>query len=225
MPKFELPAMWNPSTEDYIKHIYALQHGRASVSTSALAATLGIRDASVTSMVKKLASRGIVKYRRYHGVELTGDGRRQALKILRKHRLWEVYLSRVFGFSWDKIHDEADRLEHVTSDALERRLDAALGFPRIDPHGDPIPDAAGTMQSSSDFPLMGCAPGQRVRVKRVRDGDAAVLKRASLLGINLGRTMDVIGRRSRNGPLKVRIGTRQRVVRSDIAAAIFVEPG
>ena len=224
MPKVLTSAASNPTTEDYIKNVYKLQQVGAPVTTSALAASLRLADASVTAMLKKLAGKGLVRYRRYRGVELSAAGSRMALKTLRRHRLWEMYLAKFFGFSWDTIHDEAERLEHATSEALERCLDAALGFPRVDPHGDLIPDAKGEIASTPAMPLTGCAPGQTVRVSRVRDDDPALLQHAARIGLGLGQRFAVIERRSFDGSMTVRVGTRKQFISREVAGAVFVEP-
>lgn len=215
--------MPNPTIEDYIKNIYKLQHAGGKVTTSALAARLQLADASVTAMVKKLADRGQVRYRRYRGVELTAAGTRMALKILRRHRLWEMYLVKFFGYSWDTIHDEAERLEHATSDLLERRLDSALGFPRVDPHGDAIPDADGDVALYTSVPLNGCEPGQALRISRVQDDDPALLKHAARIGLGLGRRIAVVEKQSFDGSMTVKVGSHERFISREVAGAVFVE--
>ena len=129
----------NRATEDYLKAIFSLQTRGERASTSAIAGYLQVADASITDMLKKLSRRGYIRYRRYRGAELTDRGRMAALKIVRRHRLWEMFLVRYLGCAWDEIHAEAERLEHATSDFLEEKLDRALGSPSIDPHGEPIP--------------------------------------------------------------------------------------
>ncbi|RPH34760.1 metal-dependent transcriptional regulator, partial [bacterium] len=138
--------MPNRSTEDYIKAVYALEAVGEPVTTSAVAAQLHIANGSVSAMLKKLSQERLLHYKPYQGVTLTAAGRRMALRIVRRHRLWEVFLAERLGFPWDEVHDEAERLEHVTSDELERKLDESLGFPSADPHGDPIPSAPGGLR-------------------------------------------------------------------------------
>ncbi len=132
------------------------------VTTSAVASRLHIANGSVSAMLKKLSRERLLHYKPYQGVTLTGAGRRMALKIVRRHRLWEVFLAERLGFPWDEVHEEAERLEHVTSDQLERKLDESLGFPSADPHGDPIPSAAGNVRSRTSRPLAACGAGDRV---------------------------------------------------------------
>ena len=215
--------MKNISTEDYVKAIYKLERKGEKVTTSALALQLQLADASITDMLKKLSEKGLVHYARYRGAGLTATGRRAALKIVRRHRLWEMYLSRFLGFSWDKVHDEAERLEHVTSEDLERRLDEALGFPRSDPHGDPIPDAQGLIGALEATSLATCAPGDVVKVQRVSDADPHLLQHATKLGITLERKLAVKEKRNFDGSMVIRVGVKSEFISDQMARAIFVQ--
>ena len=217
--------MVNRTTEDYVKSIYALGKESARVSTSALAAQLGVADASITGMLRRLSRAGLVRYERYRGVSLTPYGRRLALKIVRRHRLWEMFLMKFLEYSWDEIHAEAERLEHVTSDALEERLDRALGFPVADPHGDPIPTADGRLGPQHDSRLSDAAPGSVVTVARISDADPEVLKRASTLGIGLQRKIHVKEQIAVDGSLRVRVGSKERFISAKLAENIYVEEG
>lgn len=181
--------MINRSTEDYLKGIYALQNGNENVSTSDLAGHLKISDGSVTGMVKKLSRKRLLRYEPYRGVRLTEDGKRLALKMIRRHRLWEMFLVRFLQYSWDEIHDEAERLEHVTSDKLEERLDRVLGHPTVDPHGDPIPSASGEMAEIDSCDLTRCEINQRGVIVRVRDGSQEMLRLMTRLGLDLHTTI------------------------------------
>lgn len=215
--------MLNRSSEDYIKNIYKLQKGGMKVTTSALAASMELSDPSITDMLKKLSEKGYVGYAPYKGVELTKAGRRMALKIVRRHRLWEMYLVKFLGFSWDQIHDEAERLEHVTSDALEERLDEALGYPTVDPHGDPIPSADGELDATDYTPLAQFATGDVVRVLRVSDADPGILQHASQLGIRLNAKITVRDKKDFDGSMTVRVGAKQQFMSQQVAESIFVE--
>ncbi len=215
--------MENRSTEDYIKAIYQLRPEGKPVSTSALARRLGVRSASITGMLKSLARRGLVRYRRYHGVSLSGRGERVALTTIRRHRLWEVFLVQGLGYAWDGVHEEAERLEHVTSSELERRLDRVLGHPLADPHGDPIPSAGGTIRQGKQKRLSDCKAGSRVVVRRVSDRHTDVLRRVAAIGLGLDRTVDVLGKRSGDGSIRIRIGDRSRAVSPELAESIYVE--
>lgn len=217
--------MVNRTTEDYVKTIYALGKDGAKVSTSAVAAHLGVADASTTGMLQRLSRVGLVRYERYRGVSLTANGRRLALKIVRRHRLWEMFLLTFLEYSWDEVHAEAERLEHVTSDALERRLDRALGSPSADPHGDPIPTADGRLPRPQEGRLSDAAPGAVVTVARISDADPEVLKRAATLGIGLQRRIRIKEQVAADGSLRVRVGSKERYISAKLAASIFVEEG
>ena len=215
--------MQNISTEDYIKAIYKLEQDRRKVTTSALAMQLQLADASITDMIKKLSEKGLIHYERYQGVGLTVRGKRMALKIVRRHRLWEMYLVKFLGFSWDRVHDEAERLEHVTSDELEQRLDNALGFPTNDPHGDLIPDVHGEIDHPEYTALTEYDPGDVVRVLRVSDDDSQMLQHAARLGVELNKKLMVKEKRSFDGSMVVKVGSKERFISLQMAKAIFVQ--
>ena len=166
--------MASEQVEDYLKNIYQLQEGGGKVSTSSLSERLQISAPSVTEMIKKLAESGILTYKPYKGVELTSEGKRKALKIVRRHRLWELFLVEVLHYPWHEIHEEADRLEHMTSERLEERIDKALGFPHKDPHGDVIPTVEGDIERIRAIPLCNVQPGAIVTVARVSDASPQV---------------------------------------------------
>ena len=209
------------TTEDYVKAVYKLERG-GRVTTSALAAQLHLADASITDMVKKLSEQGLMNYERYQGVGLTARGKRMALKIVRRHRLWEMYLVKFLGFSWDKVHDEAERLEHMTSDELEQKLDNALGFPSVDPHGDPIPGADGELEQHNYTALTDCAPGDIVRVLRVSDENSQMLQHATTLGVELNKRIIVKEKRAFDGSMVVRVGSKEQFLSHHMARGIFV---
>lgn len=215
--------MASQQVEDYLKSIYKLQEGGGRVSTSSLSERLNVSAPSVTEMIKKLADEGVLTYAPYKGVELTADGRRQALKILRRHRLWEAFLVEVLKYPWHEIHEEADRLEHFTSEKLERRLDEALGFPRTDPHGDAIPTTDGEIARHRYVALAEIGPGETVTVSRVNDVNPQVLQYAAKLGIGLNKKLKVKERIEFDGSLRVEIGRKDRFVSAKLAENIFVE--
>ncbi len=163
--------------EDYLKAIYKIQAAHGKASTNQLAEWLEVAPASVTGMIKKLSSTDppLVEYEKHRGVVLTRDGENVALEILRHHRLLELFLHQILGFSWDKVHDEADRLEHVISEEFEARIAEALGDPLHDPHGDPIPTVELTLPPVSTYPLSQLRPGERAIIRRVRDTDPELL--------------------------------------------------
>jgi DtxR family Mn-dependent transcriptional regulator len=214
--------MPNVTTEDYIKAIYKLEHEGEKVTTSALALQLQLSDASITDMIKKLSEKGLVHYERYQGVGLAPKGKRMALKIVRRHRLWEMYLVKFLGFSWDQVHVEAERLEHVTSDELEQRLDEALGFPISDPHGDPIPGVDGELSHPKYTALTEYTIGDVVKVLRVSDDDSQMLQHATRLGLKLNRKLVVKEKRAFDGSMVVKVGMKEHFISQHMARGIFV---
>ena len=212
----------NISTEDYIKAIYKLAGEEGKVTTSALASQLQLTDASVTDMIKKLSEKGLVRYARYRGVALSARGKRMAMQIVRRHRLWEMYLVRFLGFSWDQVHNEAERLEHVTSEDLERRLDEALSFPASDPHGDPIPGADGSLKSSAYSPLTEYDAGDVVKVSRVSDHDSQLLQHATRIGLGINKRLIVKEKMAFDGSMLIKVGANEHFISRQLAQSIFV---
>src|SRR3954467_15561261 len=179
--------------EDYAKAIYSLsRQGDGTATTNALAERLGVTPASVSAMVKKLDERGLVRHVRYKGVALTPEGERVALEIMRHHRLLETYLAEHLGVPWDRVHQEAEALEHVLSEYLEARIAAKLGNPTHDPHGDPIPTAALTVDEADTRALADMQPGERGRFIRVSDSDPAMLRYLGERGIAIGDELEVL---------------------------------
>jgi len=209
--------------EDYLKQIYKLQSKDAKVTTSSLAKQLSIAPASVTDMIKKLSEQGYLRHTPYRGVELTEKGRKHALRIVRRHRLWEVLLVELLGLPWDEIDKEAERLEHSTSEELERRIDEALGFPKFDPHGDPIPTEAGELKETSATSLAEMEPGDTCRITRVSDASPEILKYATKLGLSLRKRIVVRQRVEFDGSLLVSVGKKECYVSEKLARNIFVE--
>jgi DtxR family Mn-dependent transcriptional regulator len=216
--------MLNRSSEDYIKNIYKLLHKGEKATTSAIASNLQLADASVTDMIKKLSEKGYLKYEPYKGVELTASGRRVAMKIVRRHRLWEMFLVRFLEFSWDQVHDEAERLEHVMSEQLEHKLDKALGFPTLDPHGDPIPTIDGDLDRTAYAPLSDFGPGSKVRIHRVSDDDPELLQHAARIGLALNTTLVVKEKLDFDGSMTVKIGSKEQFISRRVADSVFVQP-
>lgn len=186
--------MNTPATEDYLRAIYELATPGGWVSTSQIAAAMEVRPASVTGMIQKLATAEppLLEYHKHHGVALTAEGRQAALEVLRHHRLLEVFLHDVLGFAWDAVHDEADRLEHVISEEFERRVDAMLGYPTRDPHGEPIPDSALQMPADAGMLLSALLPGQHGSVQRIDEESAEFLRYVSRLGLTPGARLTVL---------------------------------
>ncbi|HXX38374.1 MAG TPA: metal-dependent transcriptional regulator [bacterium] len=182
--------------EDYLKAIYKLQQGRGPVSTSELAKELHVAAATTTAMVQRLARLKLVSYHRYRGLTLTAAGQRIALETIRHHRLLELYLAQHLGVGLDKVHGEAEKMEHVLSDDVELRMAAALGNPTIDPHGDPIPSAEGTIRDVRYPNLTVFSAGATGTVARVSDRDPATLRQLTELGILPGVKLKVLAQRS-----------------------------
>jgi DtxR family Mn-dependent transcriptional regulator len=217
-------AVHSEAIQDYAKAIYALAtRSHAPVTTNALAERLGVTPASASAMVKKLSERGLVEHERYRGVELTAAGERVALEVLRHHRLLELYLAEHLGVPWDRVHDEAEALEHVISEDLEARIAAKLGNPTHDPHGDPIPDAQLRIEQDTTRKLTDLKPGDRGRFVRVSDSDPAMLRYLDERGIQLGDRLEVVDRQPFEGPLTVRFGAQEHVLGGALADAMRVE--
>lgn len=179
--------------ENYLKAILRLSKPPdGTVSTNAVAAHVETSAASVTDMLKKLADKELITYKRYKGAQLTEEGTRIATKLLRKHRLWEVFLAQSLGMSWEEVHEIAEELEHIQSDILIERLDAFLGYPKFDPHGDPIPNAQGKYTLRAQIPLTELQPGQKGVVIGVKDADNLFLKHLNEKGISIGKKAEVI---------------------------------
>lgn len=178
------------STQNYLKIIWSMtEHSTDPVTTSALAARSGLRKSSVSDAIKRLAAAGLAEHQPYGAVELTSLGRSYALEVIRRHRLIETFLVQTLGYSWDQVHDEAEVLEHAVSDFLVERLDAFLGYPRRDPHGDPIPSAQGEVEELAPLTLAHLSldqEGQVLTVERISDADPALLRQLGALGVGPG---------------------------------------
>jgi DtxR family transcriptional regulator, Mn-dependent transcriptional regulator len=215
------------AVQDYAKAIYALQ-GRGDgepVTTNDLAARLGVTPASASAMTRKLADLGLADLEPYHGVRLTPEGERVALEVLRHHRLLELYLAEYLGVPWDRVHEEAETLEHVISEDLEARIAAKLGHPTHDPHGDPIPSADLAIDETATRSLESLDPGARGRFVRVSDSDPAMLRYLDERGIAIGDDLEVVERQPFGGPLTVVIGGARQVLGGALARAMRVEVG
>jgi DtxR family Mn-dependent transcriptional regulator len=211
------------AVEDYAKAIYALEERDGTVTTTALAARLGVTPASASGMVRKLHEQGLATHEPYRGVTLTARGRRLALEILRRHRLLETYLAESLGLPWDRVHDEAEVLEHVLSDDLERIIAAQLGDPTHDPHGDPIPTAELQLEKDDTRPLAALEPGAEGTLARVADAEPEMLRYLADRGIAPGARLRVVERQPFGGPLFARFGGRVQALGGELAAAMRVE--
>ena len=212
------------AVEDYAKAIYALQRrGSEPVTTNALAERLGVTPGSASGMVKRLGELGLAEHRPYHGVTLTDQGRRVALEVMRHHRLLELYLVESLGVPWDRVHDEAEVLEHVLSEQLEELIAAKLGDPTHDPHGDPIPTRELTIEEGASDSLQTLSPGDRGTFTRVSDSDPEMLRFLAERGIAPGDELEVIDKQPFDGPLFVRFGDHVHVLGGTLAQAMRVE--
>jgi DtxR family Mn-dependent transcriptional regulator len=213
-----------PAVEDYAKAIFSLQErSPEAVSTNALAERLGITPGSVSAMLKRLDELGLITHVPYRGVRLTDDGRRIALEVIRHHRLIESYLAEALGMPWDRVHAEAEVLEHVLSDDLEQRIAAKLGHPTVDPHGDPIPSADLELEQSSTDRLEALEPGDQGTFVRVSDSDPEMLRYLAERGISPGDRFVVRSRQPFGGPLFVLFNDREHAIGGQLAAAMRVE--
>ena len=210
--------------EDYAKAIYALARRRnGAVTTSAIADRLGVTPGSASAMIKKLAERGLAEHAPYRGVTLTPEGERVALEVLRHHRLLELYLARYLDVPWDRVHDEAEALEHVLSEDLEARIAAKLGDPTHDPHGDPIPTADLIIEEGTTTALADVEIGARGRFVRVSDSDPELLRYLGERGIELGDELAVLERQPFDGPTTVRFGDVVHVLGGALVEVMRVE--
>ncbi len=224
----EIDSLRSSAVEDYTKAIYALQNRggeTVSVSTNALAERLGVTPASASGMVKRLGELGLVDHQPYHGVVLSESGRRVALEVIRHHRLLELYLVESLGVPWDRVHQEAEVLEHVLSEELEELIAAKLGDPTHDPHGDPIPTRDLTIEEAVTESLQMLGVGDRGRFTRVSDADPEMLRYLAERGIAPGDELEVIERQPFGGPLFVRFGSDIHPLGGELARAMRVELG
>ncbi len=215
-----MPAPLSQATQDYVKAVFTLAQSEHPVTTTRLAEHLGVAPASVTNMMKRLARIRLVRHTPYHGVELTDHGEKVALEVIRHHRLLELYLSRALGMRLDRVHGEADRLEHVISEELEEQIASVLGQPDLDPHGDPIPTKTGSILTKPGQVLTHARPGVRVRVVRVSDRSEKIVRELTEAGLLPGIVAEVVA----VGPQRVdlRIEGRMHRLSAPLAAAIYV---
>ncbi len=216
--------MLSQAVEDYLKVIYKLQQENKRVTTTDLARAMKVSPASVTNMIKKLAKMRLVQHTSYQGVGLTKAGEKVALEVVRHHRLLELYLKEALGYSWDQVHDEAEKLEHHISEEFEEKIFEALGRPAFDPHGDPIPTKEGEIHATDFDPLSDAEPGDVLVIRRVDDGDPELLRYLEGLGLLPMVTIEVMGKQPFNGPLTVRVGDVHHALGRELASNIFVAP-
>jgi len=221
--QLERRSTFTRSQEDYLKALYQLHGDQRPVPTRDLAQRLGISSPSVSEMVTRLSAQGLVEHDRYRGQQLTREGRKVALELVRHHRLLEMFLVQILDYSWDEVHDEAERLEHVISERMEQRIFELLGRPELDPHGHAIPTLGGKVRPLSDRPLSGCRVGEKVVVQGVSDDDAGRLRELERRGLVPGARIEVTAESKFESPITVRIKGHRSNIPLGLARAVFVE--
>lgn len=209
-----------PRISDCLKVIYTMQEQGQKVTTSAVREQLGVSDATVTLLFKDFAEAGWVEHTPYRGVRLTPLGEGKAMEVIRHHRLLELYLARELGYTWDKVHDEADKLEHVISEEFEDKLDALLGYPTVDPHGDPIPSKEGVIPVRSGRTLTQLPEGQSAHILRIKDQNPEKLCYLGKLGLYPETAVEMVERAPFGGPLRVRVGKGEQQVEHILGAEL-----
>lgn len=215
--------MNSASIENYLKTIFILQEEDGNVSTRALSEKLSISPPSVSEMIKKLARNGHIHHTPYRDIKLTAKGRKRALQIVRRHRLWESFLYNILKYDIDEVHQEAEQLEHIASDKLEKRIDKILGSPRIDPHGDAIPSVNGGISCVKYKALSQCKRGDVVSIARIRDTGDGSLKYAAELNITLQQKLKIIERVDFDDSIKVKTNKTIFIITKKLANNIFIE--
>jgi DtxR family Mn-dependent transcriptional regulator len=216
--------MYTPVVEDYLKAIWMLQQQESPVSTSRIAERLGLTAAAVTAMIKRLDEQGLLRHEPYYGVRLTAAGELAALRIIRRHRVLELFLAETLGYEWDRVHDEAERLEHAASDELIERLARLLGEPERDPHGNAIPTAQGEVDTSR-YPALGdLEPGVARRVLEVEVEEAEQLRYLGSLDLYPGAEVEVVQKSPFEGPVSLQVNGSPRVISHSLAQRIRVRP-
>jgi DtxR family Mn-dependent transcriptional regulator len=212
------------TVENYVKTIYQLaqQGGGTDVATGSIAAALGVLPGTVTSMLKTLDESNLATYTPYEGVRLTAAGRALALRVLRRHRLIEQFLSQTLSLTWDEVHEEAEHMEHAVSDALVDRIDAYLGHPSTDPHGDPIPQADGTVAPVADRPLTKCSSGERFLVARVIDQSPEFLRYLTETGLEIGVQGSLVANEPLQDNIRIRLSGETRTLSREAAGKLMV---
>jgi DtxR family Mn-dependent transcriptional regulator len=209
------------SVEDYLKAIYRLSPQGRPASTSEIANLLALSPPSVTGMVKRLSEHGLLEHVPYRGVQLTEDGRRAALRMVRRHRLIEAYLVEFLGYSWDTVHEEAERLEHAVSDTMVERMAGALGHPSVDPHGDPIPTADGSIHELACTALADVPVGETVEIRRVHESQPERLRYIGSLGLRPGVHVRVVDRQPIDDLVTIEVGTEKQVIGRELGHALL----
>ena len=216
--------MYSLSEENYLKAIFHLERKYpAGVSTNAIAEQMETKASSVTDMVRKLSEKGLVTYKKYQGVKLSVSGKKTAVSVIRKHRLWEVFLVEKLGFNWDEVHDVAEQLEHIQSEKLIKELDRFLAFPRRDPHGDPIPDETGKFTVLDKVLLSGLEAGDTGICVGVKDSSPAFLQFLDKHQISLGKEITVLEKEEFDGSLQISLQGKQMQISRAISSNLYIK--
>jgi DtxR family transcriptional regulator, Mn-dependent transcriptional regulator len=211
--------MLSLAEQNYLKAIYHLSEGgEKEVSTNSISDMLKTKPASVSDMISKLATKHVINYQKYQGVNLTDKGKKEALRIIRNHRLWEVFLVEKLKFNWDEVHEIAEQLEHVESSLLIKRLDEFLGYPKYDPHGDPIPDEAGEFKAKPQIPLNQLNAQHAGIIVAVNDTSSLFLQYLDKIGAYLGAKIKVLNREEFDGSMEILIDNKKTIYISQAAA-------
>lgn len=220
----KLDMVFTFSEENYLKAIYHLENQhKKGVPTNALAEMMDTKASSATDMIKRLSEKELVNYRKYQGVKLTTKGENQAIKVIRKHRLWECFLVDKLNFSWDEVHDIAEQLEHIESEKLIHELDKFLGYPKTDPHGDAIPDGKGNFSKINKVLLSKCEPEQTGVFLGVKDSSASFLQYLDKKKISIGTKIKVLSKEFFDGSVMIKIEQEQFSISHKIAENLYVQ--
>lgn len=215
--------MLSYTEENYLKAIYHLSSGGSkAVLTNEIAEVMKTKAASVTDMIKKLSAKNFISYERYYGVKITKQGKGEALMVIRKHRLWETFLVQKLNFDWDEVHEVAEQLEHIQSTLLIHKLDEYLGFPKTDPHGEPIPDKNGKVSIQAQTPLNEMLPGDKGVIMSVKDSDSNLLKYLNKIGAIPGKRIKVINKEEYDESLAIEIGHERITISKLVSQNILV---
>lgn len=216
------------SKQDYLKAIYQISSGsdgNAAVSTTEIASRLDVSKAATSEMVQRLSEQGYLNYEKYRGMSLTDEGRKEALNIIRRHRIWELFLRDILGLTWSEVHAEAELLEHSTSDFLIEKLDGYLGHPQFDPHGEPIPDREGNMpEVPAVVPLHSCEAGRSYKLVRVIDSSSELMDYFSGIGLSLNKEITVKSKLAFDNSTVVIIGNVTHSLSEKVAGNLFLVP-
>ena len=215
--------MGSLTEENYIKSIYSLSLEPGEVSVSALAKKLQVKLPTINSMIKKLASKKLVSYAPYQGIKLTEKGKKEALSIIRKHRLAELFLVKVMGLGWEEVHDIAEQLEHVNSERFYNRIDELLGYPKVDPHGEPIPDPHGRIASKNRISLSAAAEGQSFKITAVAEDEKSFLDHLNAKGLQIGDHIIIKKKEGYDGSIALIHKKKEIILSHQVADRIWVE--